>query len=176
MKIPAIKPAALMSYTRSDDEHHSSYLSELGAWVGKEVQAYTGIPFPIFRDKEDIAWGQSWPERINHLGDMPTFFIPILTPSFFASEFCRYELETFLQREQRLGRSDLVLPVYFIRVPALENADLRADDPLAQTLAARQRIDWRKLRFEPFSAPSVRRALEQIAERIAAVIETLPNE
>jgi hypothetical protein len=177
MKIPAIKPAALMSYTRFDDEYAGGYLTQLGDQISKAVQFVSGgIPLPIFRDTQDIAWGQSWEERIDHLGDMPTFFIPILTPSYFKNEWSRHELERFLEREAQLGRSDLVLPVYFIRVPALEDAALRADDPLAQTLAARQRIDWRELRFEHFSAPPVRRAIAHIAERIANVITTLEPE
>jgi F-box protein 11 len=176
MKIPAIKPAALMSYTRLDDRHSRGYLSELGARISNEVQAQTEIPFPIFRDTQDIAWGERFEERVSHTLDASTLLIPIITPSYFKNEWCRHELERFLQREAQLGRNDLVLPVYFIRVPALEDAALRDDDPLAQTLAAHQYIDWRDLRFEPFNAPPVRRALEQMAMRIAAVIQTLPNE
>jgi hypothetical protein len=57
--------------------------------------------------------------------------------------------------------------VYYIEVAALEDKHLRDDDPLAQTLAARQRIDWRELRFEPFDAPQVRRTLAQMAQQIA---------
>ena len=43
---------------------------------------------------------------------------------------------------------------------------LRAADPLARTLHERQHHDWRELRFEPFSASDVRRALERLARKI----------
>jgi F-box protein 11 len=176
MKIPAIKPAALMSYTRFDDDYSHGYLSEFGAWVSKEVEAHTGIPFPIFRDTQDIAWGEQFDERVSHTLDASTFLIPILTPSFFASDFCRYELERFLQREAQLGRNDLVLPVHFVRVPGLENESSRTNDPLMQNLANRQLIDWRDLRFAPVSVPEVRRRLGQMAAAIALALDSVENE
>jgi spore germination protein GerM len=158
---------ALMSYTRFDDQHDGAFLTAFRERLSHEVRAQSGQEFRIFQDTEAIKWGEQFEARIDHALDTITFFIPILTPSFFASEFCRYELEKFLAREQELGRSDLVLPVYYIEVAALEDKHLRDDDPLAQTLAARQRIDWRELRFEPFDAPQVRRTLAQMAQQIA---------
>lgn len=176
MEIPAIKPAALMSYTRFDDDQTGRYLSELGAWISREVEAYTGLPFPIFRDTQDIAWGQHWEQRISDSLDAVTFLIPILTPGFFKSQWCREELERFLQREAQLGRNDLILPVYFIHIPALEKLDLRERDPLMQTIAARQRTDWRDLRFESFDSPQVRRTLARMAEQIADALDSSMRE
>jgi formylglycine-generating enzyme required for sulfatase activity len=165
---------ALISYTRNDDEHHKGYLTTFREQLSGEVQVYTGRPFRIFQDIEEIKWGQPFEERIDAALAEITFFIPILTPSFFNSEFCRYELERFLQREQQLGRNDLVLPVYFIRVPGLESAALRTDDPLMQTLAARQYIDWRKLRRRSFDLPEVGDKLAEMAEHIADALHAPP--
>jgi formylglycine-generating enzyme required for sulfatase activity len=163
-----------MSYTRFDDENDGAYLTDLRERLSREVRAYTGRPFHIFQDTEDIKWGQPFEERIDTALATINFFIPILTPSFFTSRFCRYELEQFLAREAALGRNDLVLPVYYIRVPALERAHLRAHDPLAQTLAARQYIDWRRLRRRPFDLPEVHDRLAEMAEQIADALEQLP--
>jgi formylglycine-generating enzyme required for sulfatase activity len=165
---------ALISYTRNDDEHHKGYLTTFREELSGEVQVYTGRPFRIFQDIEDIKWGQPFEERIDAALAEITFFIPILTPSFFNSKFCRYELERFLQREQQLGRDDLVLPVYFIRVPGLESAALRTNDPLMQTLAARQYIDWRKLRRRSFDLPEVGDKLAEMAEHIADALHAPP--
>jgi hypothetical protein len=158
---------ALMSYTRFDDQNDGAFLTAFRERLSYEVRAHSGQEFRIFQDTEDIKWGEQFEQRIDAALDTITFFIPILTPSFFKSTFCRYELETFLTREQELGCGDLVLPVYYIEVAALEDKHLRADDPLAQTLAARQRIDWRDLRFESFEEPQVRRMLAQMAQQIA---------
>jgi formylglycine-generating enzyme required for sulfatase activity len=158
---------ALMSYTRFDDQNDGAFLTAFCERLSHEVRAHSGQEFRIFQDIEDIKWGQLFEQRIDHTLDTITFFIPILTPSFFASDFCRYELKKFLMREQQFGRSDLVLPVYYIEVAALEDKRLHDDDPLAQTLAARQRIDWRELRFEELNSPQVRRTLAQMAKQIA---------
>jgi TIR domain len=87
----ALRPIAFLSYSH--------------------VAACLGCEFPIFQDRSDIRWGQQWRQRIDESLDSVTFFIPILSPSFFASTECRYELGRFLDREQRLGRSDLILAI-----------------------------------------------------------------
>jgi formylglycine-generating enzyme required for sulfatase activity len=166
-------PDALMSYARFDDENDGAYLTDLRERLSREVRAYTGRPFHIFQDTKDIPWGQPFAQRIDTALATITFFIPILTPSFFQSEFCCSELQKFLAREAALGRSDLVLPVYYISVPALEDLSRRVNDPLAQTIAARQRMDWRELRFEGFDSPQVRRMLAKMAGQIAAAREEL---
>lgn len=167
-------PDALMSYTRVDDQNTDGYLTTFCEKLSGEVYLHTGQPFHIFQDIKDIAWGQPFEQRIDTALATITFFIPILTPSFFRSAFCRSELEKFLRREAALGRGDLILPVYYINVPALEKPALRAKDPLAQTIAARQRMDWRELRFEGFDSPRVRRMLAQMAEQIATALEQVP--
>jgi len=165
---------ALISYTRFDDENDGAFLTAFRERLSREVQAHRGEPFPIFQDIEDIKWGQPFAERIKDALATITFFIPILTPSFFKSKWCCYELEQFLQREQRLGRNDLVLPVYYIRVPGLERAAARANDPLLQTLAERQYIDWRKLRRRSFDLPEVNDTLVEMAEHIADALDAPP--
>jgi formylglycine-generating enzyme required for sulfatase activity len=173
---PDQRPDALMSYTSFDDEHDEENLSAFRERLSREVRAWTGRKFHIFQDVEDIGWGQQVEQRIDEALDTIMFFIPILTPSFFVSKFCRYELERFLQREKDLGRNDLVLPVYYIRVPALEDPAHRAHDPLAQTLAKRQRIDWRELRFKPLNDPAAREMLAQMAYGISQHIDVQESE
>ena len=97
-----------------------------------------GIDFPIFQDRDNLKWGQNWEQRIEVSLDEVTFLIPIITPGFFNSPNCRKELRRFLDREQTLKRGDLILPVYFVDTPLLNDADERSDDELAQAIASRQ--------------------------------------
>ena len=79
----------------------------------------TGQEFTIFQDR-DIQWGQNWKRRIEKsLDEEVTFLIPIITPSFFKSKACRDELGRFLERERRLNRDDLILPVYYVDTPLI---------------------------------------------------------
>jgi parallel beta-helix repeat protein len=158
--------AAFMSYVRFNDQHDDGQLTQFCERLSAEVRVQTGEEFLIFQDRNDIAWGQAWQQRIDETLDAVTLLVAIITPSFFRSPPCRAEVERFLKRERELGRHDLILPVYYVSTPELDDPARRGADKLAQVLASRQFADWRELRFEPFTAPVVRRTLAQLAARM----------
>ena len=153
------QPAAFMSYARFDDLHDDGQLTQFRERLSAEVRVQTGEEFSIFQDRNDISWGQNWQKRLDQTLDAVTLLLVIITPGFFRSRACRAEVERFLARERELGRDDLILPVYYVSTPQLEDPVRREADELAQLLASRQFADWRELRFEPFTSPVVRRAI-----------------
>ena len=155
-----------MSYVRFNDEHDDGQLTALRERLSTEVRAQTGEEFPIFQDRNDIAWGQSWQQRIDETLDAVTLLLVIITPGLFRSPACRAEVARFLERERALGRSDLILPVYYISTREMDDPVLREGDELARVLAARQFADWRALRFEAFTSPVVRKAIARLGERM----------
>jgi len=159
-------PAAFMSYVRFDDQHDDGQLSQFRERLAAEVRAQTGQEFAIFQDRNDIAWGQNWQQRIDEALDAVTLLLVIITPSLFRSPPCRAEVTGFLDRERALGRADLILPVYYISAHEMDDPGLREADELAQVLASRQFADWRELRFEPFTSPLVRKAIARLASRM----------
>ncbi len=165
------KPDAFMSYTRFDDQHNSGYLTTFRDRLSGEVRAQTGKAFHIFQDIVDIGLGQQFAPEIEAALQASTFFIPIITPSFFESEYCRAEVERFLVRETELGRNDLILPIYYIKSDRWEDPDQRAADPIAQQLKLHQYVDWRALRFEELDRPKVRQELAKMAEQIKAALK-----
>jgi parallel beta-helix repeat protein len=134
--------------------------------LAAEVRAQTGREFVIFQDRADIAWGQNWRQRIEETLDVVTLLLVVITPGFFGSAACRGEVARFLGRERELGRSDLILPVYYISARELDDLAVRESDELAGMLAARQFADWRELRFEPLTSPLVRKAVAHLASRM----------
>jgi parallel beta-helix repeat protein len=160
------QPAAFMSYVRFNDQHDDGQLSQFRERLAAEIRVQTGEEFPIFQDRNDIAWGQNWRIRIDETLDAVTLLVVIITPSFFRSPACRGEVKRFLARERELARQDLILPVYYVSTPELDDPQRRDADELAQVLASRQFADWRELRFESFTSPVVRRALAQLASRM----------
>ena len=164
-------PLAFMSYTHSDDRHDEGRLTQLRERLSGEVGMQTGKDFPIFQDRKDIKWGQAWKERIEQSLIEVTFLIPIITPGFFTSDFCRDELQIFIEREKELKRSDLILPIYYVNTPLLHDENRRGSDELAQLIAARQYADWRDLRLQPFTLPLVGKTLEQLALQIRDALE-----
>ena len=166
------KPAAFMSYAHIDNQY--GHLTEFRERLSHEVHVQTGMEFPIFQDRNDILLGQNWRDRIEEaLEEEINFLIPILTPSFFNSEACREELELFLERERALNRNDLILPVYYVNCRVLDDEARRANDTLAESVASRQWVDWRGLRFEPFTSPQVGKALMQLAGQISLALERI---
>ncbi len=162
-------PAAFLSYDHLDDKY--GHISLFRERLADEVCIQTGEEFLIFQDRSDIQWGENWRVRIAESLDSVTFIIPIITPSFFKSEYCRSELKLFLERERRLGCTDFVLPVYYVSTPLLDDAKRRAEDELAQEIAERQYADWRELRFEPFDSPRVGKEIERLAAQIREALE-----
>lgn len=164
------QPIAFMSYVRQDDQHENGRLTQFRERLSGEVRMQTGDAFEIFQDRQDIAWGQQWKTRIDESLDQVTFLIPMITPAFFKSAPCRAELERFLEREASLGRTDLILPVYYVESDTLSIEAKRERDPLAAAIAARQFVDWREIRFEPFATPEVGKMLAKIARQIVAAL------
>jgi len=166
-----VRPAAFVSYVRSDDKY--GRISAFRENLSDEVCLHIGEKFPIFQDRTDISWGQNWRRRIEESLNAVTFFIPIITPGFFNSPACRDELELFLDRERELGRDDLILPVYYVDCPLLNDGEKRAGDQLAVAIAERQYADWRELRFEPYTSPQVCKTLERLAVQIRDALEVV---
>jgi hypothetical protein len=169
--MPEQKPIAFMSYVRNDDEHEEGRLSLLRDRLSGEVRMQTGEEFPIFQDRTDIKWGDNWKARLEDTLDIVTFFIPIITPSYFKSAACRNELETFIQHEKMRKRHDLILPIIYVECPLLKNKNKMKADPLAKIISSRQYEDWSHLRFAELSSPQVKKRLVQLAVQIRDAME-----
>ena len=152
-----------ISYRRDDDRYSGGKISAFRQRLSETFGFVTGRELEVFQDRTSIGWGQHWPETLDQALGEATFLIPILTPRFFMSAHCRGELSKFLEHERRLGRCDLVLPVYWMTCPVLEAPEQRQADELASALHERQHRDWRDLRFHDFTDRPVIEALEAMA-------------
>lgn len=157
-------PASFLSYAKYDDENSAGHLSQLRGALERELQGQLGDQtFRIFQDHEDLAWGQQWKQRIEQSIDGSLLLIPIISPYFFKREACRDELTRFLERESKLGRADLILPLYFISVPDFEATN---KDVLVATVAQRQWRDWRAFRHEDLTSSEARKRIEKLAQEM----------
>jgi hypothetical protein len=161
--------AAFISYARRDDKAYGGRITGLRQRLERLVSSAIGRDFEIFQDCEGLAWGQRWQSRLDEALGEALFLIPILTPSFFSSEACRAEAETFLELERRSGRSDSILPLYFVTAPVFE----QKSDPLAAALHERQWRNWRHLRVDSIGSPKVLRELDRLAGEVADAIHRM---
>jgi F-box protein 11 len=165
-------PDAFLSYTRFDDQHNCGAITGIRHRLSNGMRAISGEAFEIFQDVDGIGLGERWGDKLAQMLDQARFFIPIITPSYFRSKACREELEKFLRAEAQRGRDDLVLPIYYITCETLEDENLRAHDPLVQTIYERQWYDLRDLRFQELESDEVRQTLERLAREFVRARDT----
>ncbi len=171
IKLSKREPAAFISYVHLDNIYENGRLTKFGKRLSNAVRFLGEEQFQIFQDHKDIQWGENWRERIEKSLDQVSFLIPIITPSYFRSPECREELEYFIKRENILGRNDLILPVYYLSTPLIDDEIKCATDKLAQVIAAHQHVDWRDLRLRGFESLLIRKAIEEIAKKILTALE-----
>ncbi len=155
------KPQAFLSYAHFNNDHDRGQIAEIRKSLSAEVQAQTGAPFPIFLD-EDIGIGEKWWQRIKESLDAADFLIPVVTPSYFTSDFCLDELEYFLAREKKLNRKDLILPIHYIDCSSFTAKDER-QATLFKEIFSRQcfkGLSWREKNRVP------KKAIQELAAEI----------
>lgn len=154
---------AFWSYTRFDDDNDGRWLTDLRKALVTEIQALFGKRVEIFQDIDGIAWGERWGTKLANSLDNAVFLIPIITPSYFASEPCRQELKQFVDQENKTDFKESILPLYYIDTPQLQDEFEKATDILAQQVAAHNYIDIRQLRHRDINSYEVKQKLKELA-------------
>jgi hypothetical protein len=157
------------SYSREDDLGSRGALSALRDAIQNELSAQLGrsqTDFRVWQDKAAISLGTLWEKEIAQGINQSVFFIPIITPRALRSHHCAFEFESFLAREAELGRDDLVFPILYIPVPALEDEKTWRQDPILKIVGTRQYLDWRELRHHDPHSLEVRQRLERFCRGI----------
>src|SRR5262245_12174363 len=161
------------SYSREDDEAFKGTLSGLRDGIYRELSAQLGRSkktFRLWQDQEAIASGKLWETEIKTAINQSIFFIPIVTPRSINSKYCKFEFESFLAREKAINRSDLIFPILYISVAALENEARWRDDPVLSTIGRRQYVDWRPLRHLDVQTTTVREQIERLCLKIVEAL------
>jgi hypothetical protein len=152
------------SYVHADDRAESKRISQLAKDLQQEYELQTGESVDLFLDRVTLQWGDKWREKIESSLATAGFFIPVLTPRYFLSAECRRELQVFARTATELGVRDLVLPLLYVRVPALEDEEV--SDYLVDLVTDFQWVDWTDLRFTERHSEGYRRAVADLANRL----------
>lgn len=162
-----MEPVAFLSYAYLDDAGSVRELSFFHDSLQSELRIQTGLPVHIFFDKKSIRWGARWVEVINKGLEGSAFLMPILTPSFFQSEACKGEYLKFLEVEERIGRRDLILPIYYVKCREIENTS--TENVVARDIRNRQYRNWKEMRLKPRDSADV---MKEFAELASIMSET----
>lgn len=159
--------AGFWSYVRKDDEGDYGRIRALACDVRTRYGIQTGgDPLELFVDRESIQWGDAWKMRIDTAIAGTTFFIPVITPSYFRSEACRHELLKFAREAERLGLAQLLMPIYWVRVPELEQDPEGSADEAIRIVAKYNREDLRSVGLEDQDSSVYRKAVDALAHEL----------
>lgn len=152
-------------YVHADDDVDGGRVVELAHDLRDNYAALTGESIEIFLDKDNLAWGDRWRDKVNTALDGVAFFIPVVTPRFLQSVECRREFQFFYERAKALGITQLLMPIHYINTPDL--ADENSADSIVQILRDIQYEPWLEERFEDRSSSLYRRRVHYLAEQVA---------
>src|SRR5690606_15796638 len=110
-------------YVHADDDADGGRIAQLGRDIADEFALLTGESVELFLDRDSLEWGAQWRDRIETSLASVAFFIPVLTPRYFASAACRSELQTFARRAEQFEIRALLLPVLYADLPVAEDGD-----------------------------------------------------
>jgi len=154
------------SYAHGDNELDNGLILELARLVQDEYNLLTGEPLRLFVDRDSLAWGDAWRERIDSALIQTTFFIPIITPRYFTRPECRRELLEFASKVDSLGVSEFLLPIVYAKPPEFIQEN---PDKAISLIASIQYVDWQELRLVDPSSHQFRKAVNSLAKRLQVV-------
>jgi len=163
-------PLGFWSYAHADNAASHGDVVALANRLSAEFDLLTGRQLHIFIDRSHIDWGEVWRERVATGLMATTFFIPVITPRYFAREECRREFRDFLAHAKSLGLEEFLLPILYVPVTGLVED---SNDELVAIVARTQFVDWTKMRLLDVESPGYRRELNSLAVRLAQIEEKL---
>jgi parallel beta-helix repeat protein len=163
-----------LSYVQSDNKNDKERITK---WFREELRAKVNLRLnedvEFFKDTEDIGWGENWQRRIKESVESVKIFMPVITTRYFGREWCRQELEWFLEHEQSLGRDDLILPIYFLKCDDFERLTQEGDE-IALSIVSHQVEDLTKRRAKMMNGARAReQELERLAQRLVEMLKKI---
>ncbi|WP_157962583.1 toll/interleukin-1 receptor domain-containing protein [Homoserinimonas sp. OAct 916] len=163
---------AFLSYAHADNEREGGRVLKIAEQIRSEFETLTGTSIEIFTDKAEILWGQDFRARLNEALQETTFFIPILTPTYFLRDECRKEMRQFITSASALGLDQLLLSIRYTPVPDLREG---STDELKDLAARMQFESWDGLRLLDESSTQYRMAINRLATRLVELTQRLES-
>lgn len=170
---PDSDASLFLSYVHADDDYMEGALVAFAHRVAAAYSYLTGREIELFVDREDIAWGQAWQERITNQLGQTSFLLAMVTPNYIRSKACRDEVVTFLAGP---GRQDCFLTL-MVRDPDATAADVAGNPAVTSIMShisAHQYLKPDKpLETLIPGSPEFRDVAQQVAEKLRTTAENI---
>ncbi len=162
-----------ISYSHKDDA--DGWVTALVATLQADhCPEFSPTPLRLFFDRHDIRDMDDWERRIRLGLKSAKVMLAILSPNYFASQYCRQEWQEYREHETRRRLpGEGIATLYTVPVPAF-TADPATHDEWTADICRRQRVDvldWRALGPAKLHDDPVRQRLATLRQRIAERIE-----
>ncbi|PAP80581.1 hypothetical protein B1759_04155 [Rubrivirga sp. SAORIC476] len=164
-----------VSYAHTDDDEFGAVRDLVQRFQTLQLDFEPRAPV-VFYDRRDIHARHDWRHRIyQKIGEAKAMLI-VLSPAYFASDFCRAEWELFTERERELAHSDgAILNLYAVEIPGFTFDPAQVDGTWMKDLARRQWITdvsglWRlgPAMWDRDEAPGF---IEKIRQELTVLVE-----
>jgi len=167
---PVLYNIHIWSYARRDDRPPLKKVSNLRGAFETVLSQVLGKDCEIYFDTISLNWGVEWRKEIERLIKESDGFIAIVTPSYFNSRMCMFELYMACEAGKK------ILPIYFRNCRGLKST-FKEDGIEAEInkklnnaslkLSDIQIRDFRELRNEKLDSQKVENFLDEMAKEIA---------
>ena len=157
------------SYSRRDNNPPTKRVSRLKDAFADLLSQTLGADCEIFFDVESIDWGAEWRKAIYENIASCNCVVAILSPSFFNSRYCIYELQVALHNNKQ------IYPVYFRTCRELKSSfkedGVDADTNILLNQSSKrinefQLVDFRNFRNKPIEKEEVQNFIDDLAEQV----------
>ena len=165
---------AFFSYSHIDAESEGALIAEIHAQLEKKTRARWGSrSFEIWRDEQDLRWGEKWSKAIDDAIAKSDLFVLLLSPGWLRSSFCRMEFEAFKQREHAIDTGERILVAQILDIPEALLASDAGCRQLMDELGTRQRKMWMSLADR--SRNGRMKLYREAADDLAELLFTIPT-
>ena len=162
------KPTIIFySYRRSDDENAKGLFSKIRDELEQRLRLRLNEDVVVFQDTAKISVGQDWEQRIDSAVREAACIVPVITPNFFESKYCRYELEQSFKKEQEGEAFGRILPILLFD---FDDYSKNSSDQLIAKTAARQHVDWTGLQEKTNIDDAFRAKIDALAQDITTLL------
>ncbi len=161
---------AFLSYAHADNEREDGRIRRLATLLRSEFEFLTGETIDIFVDSAEIRWGQDFRAQLDEAMQNTTFFIPVLTPTYFLREECRKEMIQFVSSARSLGLQELLMSIRYAPVSDLREG---STDELKDIAARMQFEPWDDVRLLEETSSPYRTRINRLAARLVELTRDL---
>jgi len=159
---------AFFSYAHDDNRRENGRILQLATLIREEFESLTGATIEIFTDRAEILWGQDFRARLNEALQETTFFIPVLSPTYFLRDECRKEMRQFVSSAREVGLEKLLLSIRYLVVPDMHE---ESKDELKAIAASIQFEPWDQHRLRNVRGSIHRAAVHRLASRLVQLTQ-----